>query len=34
MITQGKSQPLIENIISYQSSYWGMSTLAVPVLYN
>ena len=31
-ITQGKSKPLVENIFSYQSSYWGMSTLAVPVL--
>ena len=32
-ITQGKSKPLVENIISYQSSYWGVSTLAVPVLF-
>ena len=32
-ITQGKSKPLVENIFSYQSSYWGMSTLAVPVLF-
>ena len=31
-ITQGKSKPLVENMFSYQSSYWGMSTLAVPVL--
>ena len=31
-ITQGKSKLLVENIFSYQSSYWGMSTLAVPVL--
>ena len=31
-ITQGKSKPLVENIFPYQSSYWGMSTLAVPVL--
>ena len=31
-ITQGKSKPLVENIFSYQSSYWGMVTLAVPVL--
>ena len=31
-ITQGKSKPLVENIFSYQSSYWGMSTLAAPVL--
>ena len=31
-ITKGKSKPLVENIFSYQSSYWGMSTLAVPVL--
>ena len=31
MITQGKSKP---NIFSYQSSYWGMSTLAVPVLFE
>ena len=32
-ITQGKSKPLVENMFSYQSSYWGMSTLAVPVLF-
>ena len=32
MIPQGKSQPLVENSFSYWSSYWGMSTLAVPVL--
>ena len=32
MITQGKSKPLGENIFLYQSSYWGMTTLAVPVL--
>ena len=31
-ITQGKSKPLVENMFLYQSSYWGMSTLAVPVL--
>ena len=33
-ITQGKSKPLVGNIFSYQSSYWGMSTLAVPVLFK
>ena len=33
-ITQGKSKALVENIFSYQSSYWGMSTLAVPVLFT
>ena len=33
-ITQGKSKPVVENIFSYQLSYWGMSTLAVPVLLN
>ena len=33
-ITQGKSKPLVENIFSYQSSYWGMSTRAVPVLFD
>ena len=27
-LTQGKSKPLVENINSYQSSYWGKSTLA------
>ena len=32
-ITQGKSKPLTENIFSYQSSYWGMSTPEVPVLF-
>ena len=33
-ITQGKSKPLVENIFLYQSSHWGMSTLAVPVLFK
>ena len=27
-----RSKPLVEHIFSYQLSYWGMSTLAVPVL--
>ena len=30
-ITQGKCKSLVENIISYETSYWGMSTLALPV---
>ena len=30
-ITQGKCKSLVVNIILYETSYWGMSTLALPV---